>query len=132
MAKRSTIGENPLDIPVAGNSLEAVVPQAASRPARLEERLDRLEAGLADVKSETAAVKALEPGIGRAVREAAQLRTELARISEELDRLKAALPQLKDLLAPLKAEVEGLKQQVAQLQARLGPSDLPWWMRGRR
>jgi hypothetical protein len=35
-------------------------------------------------------------------------------------------------MAPLKAEVAGLKADMAQLRARMTPSDLPWWMGGRK
>ena len=56
MAKRSTIGENPLDFLVSENSLDTVVPSpaVASRAAKVEERLDRLEAGLNGLKAELA------------------------------------------------------------------------------
>ena len=59
MAKRSTIGENPLDAPVADNPLDTVLPGAgmASRTARVEERLDLLEAGLAGLQAEAARAK---------------------------------------------------------------------------
>ena len=71
MAKRSTIGENPLDLLVSQNSLDTVVPgpEAASRATRLDERLDRLEAGIGEVQAEVAGVKKLTagkpPGPGR-------------------------------------------------------------------
>jgi len=131
MAKRSTIGENPLDAPVAENPLDTMLPgpEAANRTARVEERLDLLEAGLAGFQAEAARVKGLEPGISR---EAVQLKTEMASLKGEVARLQAALPLLQAEMAPLKAEVAGLKAEMAQLRARMTPSDLPWWMGGRK
>ena len=80
MAKRSTIGENPLDLLVAENSLDTVVPSpaAASRAAKMEERLERLEAGVSGLQAELAGVKALPAEVSRAKGEAARLQTEMA------------------------------------------------------
>jgi Xaa-Pro dipeptidase len=92
MAKRSTIGENPLDAPVAENPLDTVLPGPgpAGRTARVEERLDLLEAGLAGLQAEAARVKGLGPEISR---EAVQLKTEMASLKGEVARLQAALPR---------------------------------------
>ena len=107
MAKRSTIGENPLDFLVSENSLDTVVPgpEAASRATKLEERLDRLEAGIGELQAEVAGVKNLMPESHRAQAETAQLQGELARMKGELERLTAAIPPLQAELAPLKTEV---------------------------
>jgi seryl-tRNA synthetase len=124
MAKRSTIGENPLDLLVAENALDTVVPgpAAAARGAKLEERLDRLEAGMAEVQ---VAVKPLGPEVDRNKGETSQVKAEMAGIKAELARLQAALPQLQ-------AEVAELKAEVTQLRAKMVPSDIPWWMGGKR
>ncbi len=127
MAKRSTIGENPLDAPVAENPLDTVLPGPGAASRRVEERLDLLEAGLAGLQAEAARVKGLGPEISR---EAGQLKTEVAGLKGEVARLQAALPLLQAEVAPLKAEVAGLKAEMAQLRARKTPSDLPWWMSG--
>ncbi len=134
MAKRSTIGENPLDFLVSENPLDTVVPgpEAASRATRLDERLDRLEAGIGELKLEVAGVRNLIPDNHRAKAEKDQLQSELTRMKGELERLTAALPQLQAELAPLKTEVVALKAEVAQLRARMTPSDIPWWMGRKR
>ena len=120
MAKRSTIGENPLDFLVSENSLDTVVPgpAAASRATKVEERLDRLEAGLNGLKAELAGVKGLAPEIAKVKGEAAQGQTEVAKLKGEL--------------APLQAELAALKAEVAQLRAKMTPSDIPWWMGGKK
>ena len=94
MAKRSTIGENPLDSLVAENSLDTVVPgpAAASRAAKMEERLERLEAGVSGLQAELAGVKALAAEAARAKGEAARVQTEMAGLKGELERLKTASP----------------------------------------
>jgi chromosome segregation ATPase len=125
MAQRSTIGENPLD---SESPLDAVVPDlSAPRPGRaqaltpeIKERLEKLEAGL---KAEAAQLRGwiapLKDEAARAAAEAAQLKAELARISGELSRLKG--------------ELEALKAEQAQLRgASRTPSDIPWWMGGRK
>jgi chromosome segregation ATPase len=130
MAKRSTIGENPLDFLVSENSLDTVVPgpEAASRATKLDERLDRFEAGIGALQAEVAGVKNLMPESHRAQAETAQLQGELARMKGELERLTATIPPLQAELAPLKTKVAALQAEVAQLRARMTPSDIPWWM----
>jgi chromosome segregation ATPase len=128
MAKRSTIGENPLDTVRSESPLDAVVPDlSAPRPGRaqalapeIKERLEKLEAGL---KAEAAQLRGwiapLKDEAARATAEAAQLKSELARITGELSRLKA--------------ELEALKTEQAQLKgASRAPSDMPWWLGGRK
>lgn len=134
MAKRSTIGENPLDLLVAEHSLDTVVPgpAAASRATKLEERLDHLEAGLAALQGEVAGIRAPAPEIDRIKGLAAQLQTEVARLTGELERLKASWPQVQAEVAPLKSEVAQMKAEMAQLRAKLVPSDIPWWMGGKK
>jgi peptidoglycan hydrolase CwlO-like protein len=127
MAKRSTIGENPLDFLVTENSLDTVVPgpAAASRATKVDERLERLEA-------EMAGIKALGPEISRTQTQVGQLQNEVTRIKAELERLNSALPQLRAEMGPLKAEVEEMKAEMSQLRARMVPSDIPWWMGGKK
>lgn len=131
MAKRSTIGENPLDAPVADNPLDTVLPGAgmANRTARVEERLDLLEAGLAGLQAEAARAKRLGPEISF---DAAQLKTEMASLKGEMARLQASWPLLQAEIAPLKAEVAGLKTELEQLRAKITPADIPWWLGGRK
>jgi chromosome segregation ATPase len=128
MAKRSTIGENPLD---SESPLDAVVPDlSAPRPGRaqalapeLKERLEKLETGFKAAVAEAAQLRGwiapLKDEAARAAAEAAQLKAELARISGELNRLKG--------------ELDALKAEQAQLRgASRTPSDIPWWMGGRK
>jgi chromosome segregation ATPase len=130
MARRSTIGENPLDFLVSENPLDTVVPgpEAASRATKMEERLERIEAGIGELQAEMAGFKNLASESNRVKAEMAQLQSELARMKGELGRLTIALPQLQAELAPLKTEVTELKADLAQLRSKLTPSDLPWWM----
>jgi peptidoglycan hydrolase CwlO-like protein len=123
MAKRSTIGENPLDVVRSESPLDAVVPgpsaPAVGRPHLPAEVLQRLER--------------LESGLKNAGAEGAQLKGELAALKSEGARDRAELAQLKPELARLAAELAALRDELNQLQAALRtPSDLPWWMRGRK
>jgi chromosome segregation ATPase len=131
MAKRSTIGENPLDTVRSESPLDAVVPDlSAPRPGRaqalapeIKERLEKLEAGFKGAAAEAAQLRGwiapLKDEAARATAEAAQLKSELARITGELSRLKA--------------ELEALKTEQAQLKgASRAPSDMPWWLGGRK
>jgi predicted RNase H-like nuclease (RuvC/YqgF family) len=82
MAKRRTIGENPLDAVVQGHPLDAVVPdpQAATQVgrARAEEELKEQVAQLA--KETKTALARLEAEISAVKGELAQLRTEVLRL----------------------------------------------------
>jgi chromosome segregation ATPase len=131
MAKRSTIGENPLDAVIQENPLDTVVPAlaVAGRTGRapelapeVQKRLQELEAGLKALRAEVAWLKA-------SAGEAASLKSELARLRPEVEQLKAAA----GAVSGLEAEVGRLKDELAQvLSASAGPGDLPWWMRRRR
>ena len=131
MAKRSTIGENPLDEVRSESPLDAVVPDlSAPRLARtpelapeVKERLEKLEAGLKAAASEAAQLRGwigpLKDEVTRAHAEAAPLKSELARLSGEVNRLNG--------------ELAGLRAELAQLPtAGKMPSDIPWWMGGRK
>jgi chromosome segregation ATPase len=131
MAKRSTIGENPLDAVRSESPLDAVVPDlSAPRPGRaqelapeVKERLEKMEAGLKAAAAEAAQLRGwiapLKDEAGRATADVAQLKSELTRLSGELSRLKG--------------ELDGLKAELAQLRAAgRTPSDIPWWMGGRK
>jgi prefoldin subunit 5 len=130
MAKRSTIGENPLDAVIQENPLDTVVPvlAVAGRTGRpelapeVQKRLQELEAELKAARAEVAGLKA-------SAGEAASLKAELARLRPEVEQLKAEA----GAVSGLKAEVTRLKDELAQVQAAsTGPGDLPWWMRRRK
>ncbi len=134
MAKRSTIGENPLDAVIQENPLDTVMPGLAvagqtgrgpatpELPPEVQKRLQELEAGLKTLRVEVAGLKA-------SAGEAASLKGELSRLRPEVEQLKAEA----ETVSGLKAEVSRLKDELAQLQAAsAGPGDLPWWMRRRK
>jgi phage shock protein A len=105
MAKRRTIGENPLDAVGAGTSLDIVVPDPkAGARARAE----------AEIKE----------SLAQAVKESQ------ARMEALIQETKEALGRLEAESAGLKEEVARLKAELAQLQAKARPTDLPFWMRG--
>ena len=131
MAKRSTIGENPLDAMRQESHLDAVLPDlSASRfgrsqplPPEAKERLDKLESGLRAATAEAAQLRGwiapLKDETTQAKAEVGQLRTELGRLSSEVTRLAADLASLRAELTQFKA-------------ASQTPSDIPWWMGGRK
>jgi hypothetical protein len=140
MAKRSTIGENPLDAVVQENPLDTVVPDlsvvaktgrgqpAAEVLTELGERVLGLEAGLKRLQTELAGSKAVAV-------EAVSLKGAVGGVQEELARLRREVEQLKAEAAGAKAlgaEVIQLKGELAQIRAATGPGDLPWWMRGKK
>lgn len=82
MAKRSTIGENPLDDLAMESPLDAVVPDPLAvprRPQLLEEEAGELRERLAALEAENQALKA----------EVARLQAEMARLKE----VRAELPE---------------------------------------
>ena len=140
MAKRSTIGENPLDAVNQDHPLDSVVPErsAVTRTGRGQPppevdpevlaRLAELEAGLKALRTEAA-------GLKTAAAEAASLKGlitglqgELAGLRREVDQLRAEAAAAK----ALQAEVIQFKAELAQIRASAGPGDLPFWMRGRK
>ncbi len=140
MAKRSTIGENPLDAVVRENPLDTVVPDlsvvartgraqlTAEALAELQERVLALEAGFKTLGTQVAAATA-------ATTEAAALKSALGGAAEELARLRQEVERLAaDATAAkaLEAEVTLVKGELAQVRAAAGPGDLPWWMRGKK
>ena len=112
MAKRSTIGENPLDAVNQENPLDTVVPDlsvmtrggrgqpAPEVPPEVQARLQELEAGLKTLRTEVAGLKT---------------------VPAEAAAVKA-----------LQAEVTQFKAELAQIRASAGPGDLPFWMRGKK
>ncbi len=119
MAKRSTIGENPLDAVVAGTSLDAVVPDPLApiptgRPQPLAEqfvqeaqaRLEELEAENNDLKAEVAQLKAEKGALSA---ESARLQAEDNALKAELAQVKAENGQLSEELAQIRAEVIELR-----------------------
>jgi len=137
MAKRSTIGENPLDAVTQENPLDTVVPDlsvvaksgrgqtAAELALEVRERLQELEAGLKALRTEAAGVKAAAGEVAALKSGVAGCQGELARLGREIDQLKAAAAAA----GTLQAEMAQLKGELAQLR---GPGDLPWWMRGKK
>ena len=140
MAKRSTIGENPLDAVVRENPLDTIVPDLSvvagtgrTQPtfealAELQERVLALETGFKTLGTQMAAITA-------ATTEAASLKSALGGAQEELARLRREVERLAaDAAAAkvLETEVTLVKGELAQLRAAAGPGDLPWWMRGKK
>ena len=141
MAKRSTIGENPLDTLVQAHPLDTVVPDlslvaktgrgqaAAEALSELQERVGALEAGFKTLKTEVMA------GYTAATTAAASLKGTVGGLQDELARLRQEMEQLKaDATAgqALAAEVAQLKEVLAQVRASAAPGDLPFWMRGKK
>jgi predicted nuclease with TOPRIM domain len=131
MAKRSTIGENPLDTERSENPLDSVVPdlsvprlgRAQELAPEVKERLEKMEAGVRAAVAEAAQLRGwiapLKDEAARATADAARLKADLARLSGEMNRLKG--------------ELDGLKTEWSQLRAAgRTPSDIPWWMGGRK
>ena len=108
MAKRRTIGENPLDAAVPGTSLDAVVPDPKAEP-----RAGR-----------TKAEEELKESLAKAAQESQ------ARMNQLSQETKEALARLEAETIALKGEVTQLKAELLKLQAKARPSDLPFWMRG--
>jgi chromosome segregation ATPase len=140
MAKRSTIGENPLDAVNQENPLDTVVPDlsagarggrgqpAPGLPPEVQARLQELEAGLKALRVEVTGLKA-------AAAEAASLKGAIAAMPGELAGLRREVDQLKAEAAAakaLQAEVTQFKAELAQIRASAGPGDLPFWMRGKK
>jgi len=129
MAKRSTIGENPLDEVRPDSPLDVIVPDLTAPrigrpqelPPEVKERLDKLESGLRAAVAEAAQLRGW---IGPLKDEAANAKAETARLKSETARLSAELSQLASDLA-------GLRAELAQFRAASQtPSDIPWWMGG--
>jgi prefoldin subunit 5 len=139
MAKRSTIGENPLDAVNQEHPLDTVVPDlsAVTRTGRgqppevdpeVQARLANLEAGLKTLRAEMT-------GLKTAAAEAAALKGTMAGLSGEVAGLRREVEQFKAEAAAAKAlqdEVTQFKAELAQLRASAGPGDLPFWMRGKK
>ena len=140
MAKRSTIGENPLDAVIQEHPLNTVVPDlsAVTRGGRgqtppgmdpeVKARLAELEASLKTLVNEVAGVKAAAAEAASLKATIAGLPNELAGLRREVDQLKAEAGAAK----ALQAEVIQFKAELAQLRASAGPGDLPFWMRGKK
>ena len=139
MAKRSTIGENPLDAVNHEHPLDTVVPdlsavartgrgQPPEVPPEVQARLAALEAALKTLTTEVAGFKAVAG-------ETASLKAATAGFTNELAGLRREVEQLKTEAAAartLQAEVTQLKAELAQVRANATPGDLPFWMRGKK
>ncbi len=136
MAKRSTIGENPLDTMIQGHPLDVVVPGpgVAGRggqplPAEVKERFLELEAALQAHRNESGQWRtetaALTGELHRVQGEGAQTRQEVLQLKAEVARLQGELARLSAACASLQADLTNLRGQV-------GPGDLPWWMGKRK
>ena len=140
MAKRSTIGENPLDAVIQEHPLNTVVPDlsAAARGGRgqaapevdpeVKAHLQEMEAGLKTLAAEVAGLKAAAADAAALKASVAVLPNELAGLRREVDQLKAEAATAK----ALQAEVTQFKAELAQLRASAAPGDLPFWMRGKK
>jgi len=138
MAKRSTIGENPLDAVNHEHPLDTVVPDLSvvartgrGQPAvgpEVQARVAELEAGLKTLVAEVARYKT-------AAAEAVSLKATIAALSGELAGVRREVDQLKVEAAAakaLQAEVTQFKAELAQIRASAAPGDLPFWMRGKK
>ncbi len=144
MAKRSTIGENPLDAVIQANPLDTVVPDLSvvSRGSRgqptpelapeAQERFKELEAGLNGLQGELAVAKAAGREVASLRGELTGLQTELARVRSEVERFKGEVATLAAEVGRLKTEVTQVREELAMVRAAQGPGDLPWWMRGKK
>jgi hypothetical protein len=140
MAKRSTIGENPLDAVNQEHPLDTVVPErsAASRTGRgqpppevdpeVQARLAELEAGLKTLRAEVVGLKGVAAEAASLKATMAGLPGELAGVRREVDQLKAEAAAAK----ALQTEVIQFKAELAHIRASAGPGDLPFWMRGKK
>jgi predicted RNase H-like nuclease (RuvC/YqgF family) len=140
MAKRSTIGENPLDAVVRGNPLDTVVPDlrvvaqtgpgqpAATALAEIQERVQALETGLKTLGTQVAAATAAVTAASTLKDALGGLQKDLAQVRREVEHLTAGAAAAQTLAA----EVTRLKEELAQIRAAAGPGDLPWWMRGKK
>ena len=138
MAKRSTIGENPLDAVNQEHPLDTVVPDLSARTGRghpppvvdpeVQARLAELEAGLKMLRAEVAGLKTVAAEAASLKATITGLPGELAGVRREVDQLKAEAAAAK----ALQAEVIQFKAELAQIRASAGPGDLPFWMRGKK
>jgi prefoldin subunit 5 len=140
MAKRSTIGENPLDAVNQDHPLDTVVPDlsAAARtgrgqpppevPPEVQARLAELEASFRTLRPEVTGLKTVVAEVASLKAAITGLPSELAGLRREVDQLKAEAAAVK----ALQAEVTQFKADLAQLRASAGPGDLPFWMRGKK
>jgi prefoldin subunit 5 len=140
MAKRSTIGENPLDAVSQDHPLNSVVPDlsavtrggrgqsAPEVPPEVQERLQGLEAGLQALRTEAAGLKIVAGEAATLKGAFTQVQGDLAGLRREVEALKAEAAAVK----ALQAELAQFKAEIAQLRASAGPGDLPFWMRGRK
>ena len=140
MAKRSTIGENPLDAVNQENPLDTLVPDLSAMtrtgrgqpppevPPEVQARLAELEAGLKALRPEVAGLKTTAGEAASLKGTITQSQGELAGLRREVEALKAEAAAVK----ALQAEVTQLQDELARLRASAGPGDLPFWMRGRK
>jgi chromosome segregation ATPase len=135
MAKPSTIGINPLDTQVQDNPLEAVVSATGPRgrgghsadQAAALERLEDIQRSLEALRGEVTRLRgeltSLRGDLTLAKNEGAAAKTAAAPLRQEVARLQGELAQMKVELAGLKGDFTRLKTT---------PSDIPWWMGGRK
>ena len=140
MAKRSTIGENPLDAVNQENPLDTLVPDLSAMtrtgrgqpppevPPEVQARLAELEAGLKALRTEAAGLKTTAGEAASLKSTINQSQGELAGLRREVEALKAEAAAVK----ALQAELTQLKAELAQIRASAGPGDLPFWMRGKK
>jgi ribosomal protein L29 len=138
MAKRSTIGENPLDAVTQEHPLDTVVPDLSARIGRGQPppevdpevlaRLAELEAGLKTLRAEVAGLKTVAAEAGALKATIAGLPNDVAGLRREVDQLKAEAAAAK----ALQTEVAQFKAELAQIRASAAPGDLPFWMRGKK
>jgi hypothetical protein len=137
MAKRSTIGENPLDAVNQEHPLDTVVPDFSARTGRVPppEVDPGVQARLAETEASLKTLVAEVTGLKTAAAEAAALKGTIAGLSGEVAGLRLEVDQLKAEAAAakaLQAEVTQFKTELAQIRASAGPGDLPFWMRGKK
>lgn len=141
MAKRSTIGQNPLDARFQENPLDVVVPdpvaaRSGQRPGLTPElpqeaaaRLGHLEGGVSQTQTQ---LTHLRGEVTTLRGEVSQLKGDIKPRQQESQALQAELARLKSEMSRLLTELAALKSELAQWKASQTPSDIPWWMGGRK
>lgn len=111
MAKRSTIGENPLDVVLGESPLDTLVPDPLAPPQPLPQPYDQ------ETQARRAALEAENQVLSAEIN---QLKTQESALRDELDQLKAQNQGLGAELAQLKAEDDARRTELTQQQEENG------------
>jgi predicted RNase H-like nuclease (RuvC/YqgF family) len=111
MAKRRTIGENPLDVTVQGSALDEVIPHLGA-PSGADPGRAALEQEAQEARQRLAALEAENQG----------LKGEVGQLKGQLERLAALEEQARSYqqrVAELEGENQGLKAELTQAREAL-------------